>query len=80
MLFRSLSVIRNITAVHRGTMLVQWGSAAPSVSISLPTGPLEPRVSVNTPHGPLRNGGLDPVLVALSDVLPAKLFELEGLD
>lgn len=75
-----LSVIRNITAVHRGTMLVQWGSAAPSVSISLPTGPLEPRVSVNTPHGPLRNGGLDPVLVALSDVLPAKLFELEGLD
>lgn len=75
-----LSIIRNIVNIHKGTMLVQWGSSAPSVSISLPTGPLEPRVSVNTPRGPLRDGGLDPVLVALSDVLPAKVFELEELD
>ena len=27
-----------------------------------------------------RGGGLDPVLMELSDLLPAQVFELEGLD
>ena len=51
----------------------------PSVLVSLPTGPLNGRSSVRAP-AVQRDGGLDPVLMELSDVLPASLFGLEGLD
>ncbi len=74
-----LSIVRDIVALHRGSLLVQWGQSSPTVVISLPTGPLESRTSVHVPRVQ-RNGGLDPVLVELSDVLPAQLFSLEGLD
>ena len=47
--------------------------------VSLPTGPLNGRSSVRAP-AVQRDGGLDPVLMELSDVLPASLFGLEGLD
>ena len=60
-------------------MLTEWGRSAPSVVISLPTGPLDGRTRVRTPavH---RDGGLDPVLVELSDVLPDALFGMEPMD
>lgn len=75
-----LAVSRHIVALHRGTLLVDLGqSASPSVVVSLPTGPLPARAPVRTPTLQ-RDGGLDPVLVALSDVLPTSLFALEGLD
>ena len=75
-----LAVSRHIVALHRGALLMDLGqSASPSVVVSLPTGPLDPRPSVRTPRLQ-RNGGLNPVLVALSDVLPASLFALEGLE
>lgn len=74
-----LSIVRHIAALHQGSMLVDTGAGAPRVVLSLPTGPLDPRVRVKTP--PLqRDGGLPPLLVALSDVLPARLFAQEGLD
>ena len=47
--------------------------------VSLPTGPLNGRSSVRTP-AVQRDGGLDPVLMELSDLLPARVFGLEGLD
>ena len=39
------------------------------LSLSTPTGPLDGRVSLRTPRCQV-NGGLDPVLLELSDVLP----------
>ena len=74
-----LSIARDIVARHRGALLVEWGQSAPIVLISLPTGPLDSRVKVKSP-GIQRDGGLDPVMVELSDVLPSRLFGLEGLD
>ena len=73
-----LSVARHIVSLHRGTLLVEWGQGAPTVILSVPTGPLEPRATVNTPaiH---RDGGMSPLLVALSDVLPVSVFAEEDL-
>lgn len=74
-----LSIARDIVALHRGSMLVEWGQSAPTVMLSLPTGPVDGRVSVHAPTRQM-DGGLDPVLVELSDVLPVHLFGLEGMD
>jgi len=75
-----LSIARHIVSLHRGALLVEWGQSSPEILISLPTGPLEPRTQVRSPLPPQRDAGLDPVLVELSDVLPASAFDLEGLD
>lgn len=74
-----LSIARDIVALHRGSLLIQWGQSSPTIVVSLPTGPLDPRTGVGTPRVQ-RDGGLDPVLVELSDVLPAHLFALDSLD
>ena len=74
-----LTIARHIVALHGGTMLTEWGRSAPSVVISLPTGPLDGRTRVRTPAVPV-DGGLDPVLVELSDVLPDALFGMEPMD
>lgn len=74
-----LSIVRDIVARHRGALLVEWGHSAPIVLVSLPTGPLDSRVKVKSPNIQ-RDGGLDPVMVELSDVLPSSVFGLEGLD
>lgn len=74
-----LPIARHIVALHRGALLVEWGQSAPSVVLSLPTGPLDGRASVRTPILQ-RDGGLDPVLTELSDLLPPERFGLEGLD
>ena len=74
-----LSIVRHIAILHGGSLLVEVGSTSPSVVLSLPTGPLNPHMTVSTP--PLqRDGGLSPLLTALSDVLPASVFELADLD
>ena len=73
-----LSVVRHIAALHRGTMLVEWGEKAPVILISLPAGAQE-RLAVRTPEVQ-QDGGLSPLLVELSDVLPPQLFGQEGLD
>lgn len=74
-----LPICREIAALHGGTLLVEWGESSPTTLVSLPAGLSDPRVTVNTP--PLqRDGGLSPLLVGLSDVLPAALFGLEPLD
>lgn len=74
-----LSVARRIVALHKGSLLMEWGRTAPVAVVSLPTGPLDGRVTVRTPELQ-RGGGLDPVLMELSDLLPARVFGLEGLD
>ena len=74
-----LSIVRHITALHEGTLLVEFGQDTPAIVLSLPTGPLTPRVTVSTPLVQ-RDGGLSPLLAALSDALPASVFYLADFD
>lgn len=74
-----LSVARRIAVLHGGSLLMEWGQSAPAAVVSLPAGPLDGQISVRSPAAQ-RDGGLDPVLMELSDLLPARVFELEGLD
>lgn len=74
-----MPIARHIVSLHGGSMLVSWGHSAPRITVSLPTGPLDGRTTLRTP-APQTDGGLDSVLVALSDALPARLFSMEGLD
>ena len=74
-----LPIARHIVQLHGGTMQSSGGNSAPRVAISLPVGTQGGKTSVRTPPVQ-RDGGLDPVLVELSDILPASLFGLEGLD
>lgn len=74
-----LAIARDIVALHHGSLLIQWGQSSPAVVVSLPTGPMDGRATVGVPRAQ-RDGGLDQVLVELSDVLPAKLFSLDGLE
>ena len=73
-----LTIARDIVALHGGSLLVEWGQSSPILVVSLPTGPLDGRTSVRSPRVQM-DGGLDPVLVELADVLPAHLFRLDGL-
>ena len=74
-----LSIARHIVQMHQGAMMVELGASTPTIVISLPTGPLDGQSTVSTPRFQ-EDGGLNPVLVALSDVLPVHLFGMEGLD
>lgn len=74
-----LSIARHIVQLHQGAMMVELGASTPTVVIALPTGPLDGQSTLSTPRFQ-DDGGLDPVLVALSDVLPVHLFGMEGLD
>ena len=68
-----LSVVRHIAALHGGSLLVEWGQASPVLALSLPLGQLEDSGSVRSPME--LDGGLNPLLVALSDILPSSFFE-----
>lgn len=74
-----LSVARRIAALHGGSLLMEWGRSAPGAVVSLPVGLMDGKTTVRSPDAQ-RNGGLDPVLMELSDLLPARVFGLEGLD
>ena len=74
-----LSAARRIAALHGGSLLMEWGRSAPAAVVSLPTGPLDGQVTVRSPELQ-RGGGLDPVLMELSDLLPVRVFGLEGLE
>ena len=73
-----LTIARDIVALHNGSLLVEWGQSSPIVVVSLPTGPMDGRTSVRSPRVQA-DGGLDPVLVELADVLPAEAFPLDEL-
>ena len=73
-----LTIARDIVALHNGSLLVEWGQSSPIVVVSLPTGPMDGRTSVRSPRVQA-DGGLDPVLVELADVLPAEAFPLDVL-
>ena len=74
-----LSIVRSVVELHGGELLMGLGGASLRVLVSLPTEPLGTNVQVRTPDLD-RYGGLSPMMVELSDVLPARLFRTEGLD
>lgn len=69
-----LSAAEAIVRVHGGALMVSTGEGAPSVYLALPvverTGE---SVSLRTP-GPERNAGMNPYLIALSDILPGEMI------
>lgn len=75
-----LPIAQHIARLHRGKLLSYEGGDASGVLVLLPTGPLNSQLSVHSPSLVQRDGGLNPVLVELSDVLPDWLFGMEGLD
>jgi two-component system sensor histidine kinase QseC len=74
-----MSVVRQIVNLHEGSMLVEWSDGAPTVVVSLPTGPLPGRLPLESPRFSM-GAGLHPTLVGLADLLPAEVFGEEGLD
>lgn len=68
-----LAIARHIVALHKGTMLLERRESGSLLSVvSLPTGPLDTRLQVQSPRIE-DTGGLSPVLVELSDVLPQSM-------
>lgn len=74
-----LSVIRHIIALHGGSLFCERREDGLVIAVSLPAGLPPPRTSLHTPTFQ-RDGGLPQMLVELSDVLPAGVFEDELLD
>ena len=75
-----LAIARHIVALHKGTMLLERRESGSLLSVvSLPTGPLDTRLQVQSPRIE-DTGGLSPVLVELSDVLPQSMFRTEDYD
>jgi len=74
-----MDIARHIVGLHGGSLLIQWGEGSPVILLSLPLGPLDPHARLHTPKWDT-GGGLDPILVGLSDVLPPQVYGLEGLD
>jgi hypothetical protein len=75
----SLALARRIAALHGGTVVISAGEdLALSVAVSIP---LEkpPAGLLESPKSPLYSGGFDPVLVAMSELLPARSFLPENL-
>ena len=75
----SLALARRIAALHGGTVVISAGEdLALSVAVSIP---LEkpPAGLLESPKAPLYSGGFDPVLVAMSELLPARSFLPENL-
>lgn len=75
-----LPVARRIVQLHGGTMLLDRGAGGGlQTTVALPTGPLDPNLTLRAPRID-QGGGLDPLLLELSDVLPARVFRPEDLE
>ena len=75
-----LAVIQHIISLHRGALLWRPEENGLLAAMCLPTGPMpSPNVPVRSPILQT-GGGLSPVLMELSDVLPASAFESAGLE
>lgn len=73
-----LSVARHIVRLHHGRLMPYESGTVQGVLVSLPVRGLSGHTSLRTPTS--RDGGLDPVLTELSDVLPVSLFSMGELD
>lgn len=74
-----LAVARRVVALHSGALLADCSADSSRLVVSLPLGQLGSNAGVRTPDA-FTDGGLDPVLTALSDLLPADIFGSDSLD
>ena len=68
-----LAVARRIAALHRGALMV-LGEPAPCTLLALPAGVPRSSVSMHTPAG-FPEEGFSPLLLALCDLMPPRVFE-----
>lgn len=69
-----LSAAEVIVRHHGGALMVSAGEGAPRVYLALPVASRSGEgLSLNSP-GPERNAGMNPYLIALSDVLPGEMI------
>ena len=71
-----LAIARHIVSLHGGALLLEERQGGLFAVVSLPTGPLSPSLTVRTPRVE-ENGGISPVLMELSDVLPLSIFQMD---
>ena len=71
-----LAIARHIVSLHGGALLLEERQGGLFAVVSLPTGPLSPTLTVRTPRVE-ENGGISPVLMELSDVLPLSIFQMD---
>ena len=74
-----LALVCRTVGLHHGTVAADCNAELPRLILSLPAGPLDHGLSVRSPSA-VTDSGLDPLLVALADVLPAKLFAQDPID
>lgn len=75
-----LSAAETVVQLHGGALLVSTGSQAPSVYLALPiTRQLGESASLHAPR-PARNVGMNPYLIALSDVLSGAMIREDWKD
>lgn len=74
-----LNVARKIAYLHGGSLMAVSLDKGPCVTVSLPIRPPESRTSVRSPNL-ITDGGLNPMLTSLCEVLPISSFTLDGLD
>jgi len=71
-----LAMIRHIAHLHGGAVLTERRGEQMVACVRLPTGPLNSRLQVRSPRMET-GGGIPMVVVELSDVLPASVYEME---
>ena len=71
-----LAMIRHIAHLHGGAVLTERRGEQMVACVRLPTGPLNSRLQVRGPRMET-GGGIPMVVVELSDVLPASVYEME---
>lgn len=74
-----LTIAREAAALHGGVLLIPSGTPSPTVIVALPLAPVGSGLPGSCPSMD-RTAGLSPMLVSLSDVLPADLFRLVEMD
>lgn len=75
-----LSVAEHIAQLHEGAVLASAGEGAPKVYLALPVRTrLGESVSLNAPR-PERNAGMNPYMIALSDVLGGEMLREDWLE
>lgn len=76
----SIALARRIAQLHGGSLMVSPdGDGLLTLTAALPVGDLSGQMLLESPRSPWHGGGFDPVLVAMSERLPAQAFLPEEL-
>lgn len=75
-----LSAAETIVRLHGGALMISTGEGAPRVYLTLPIAErVGEGVTLRTPK-PERNAGMNPYLIALSDILPGEMIREDWKD